>query len=95
MKKKVQYKFNIGDKIRIRKERLRFFVVLTVYAKKIYRNIFYRGFRQQFSAETFTVTRRLFKKRAEYWIADNTGEEIIGRFFENELIKVYKNWKIK
>ena len=77
--------------MQIRKER--FVVVVKFHNVLLFRNIYYRGFAEQFSHETFVIIRRLFKKRAQYWIVDRNGEEIIGHFFDNELIKVYANWK--
>ena len=46
------------------------------------RGVFSRGFTQQFSREDFIVSKRLYKKRAEYEIKDQTGEDILGRFYE-------------
>ena len=48
----------------------------------VFRNVFTRGFTQQFSKEDFVIRKRLYKKRAEYEIEDLHGEAILGRFYE-------------
>ena len=62
-------------------------LVLCAWSVLLVRNIFSRGFTEQFSREEFVVRKRLFKKRAEYELKDQWEEPILGRFYEHELIK--------
>ena len=72
----IKYRFKIGDIVKIRKER----------------SIFSRGFTQQFSEENFKIRKRLYKKRPEYEIIDGNGEIIVGRFYEDELVRASEKW---
>lgn len=69
---KVNYSFNVGDKVRLAKEH-------TVFAK---------GFRPGWTEEVFVVTKRIPRFPPVYTVADANGEEIEGTFYKEELQKV-------
>ena len=65
-------KFNIGDKVRISK----------------YKNIFTKGYEANFTKELFTIVEVLFGDPTMYKLQDMDGEEILGKFYEQELSQV-------
>ena len=64
-------KFNVGDNVRISK----------------YKNIFGKGYTQNWSEEVFVIDKIKNKVPWTYAISDLNGEEITGSFYEQELEK--------
>ncbi len=69
--KKMTFKFNIGDPVRITKEKGKF----------------EKGYLPNFTQEIFTISKRLHKNPPAYRIKDQQGEEIEGLFYTQELVK--------
>lgn len=69
-----QWKFEIGDRVRITK----------------YKNIFEKGYKQNWTDEIFVIAIRFPSNPATYGLKDLLGEEIKGRFYEQEIQKVEK-----
>jgi transposase InsO family protein len=69
-----QWKFQIGDTVRI----------------TVYKNIFMKGYTQNWTDELYTVTERFSSTPPTYGLKDLAGEEIKGRFYEQEIQKVIK-----
>ena len=67
----VKSKFNIGDRVRIFK----------------YKNKFEKGYTAKWTNEIFVINEIYFSDPVVYGIIDLKGEEIVGRFYENELQK--------
>jgi hypothetical protein len=74
MKTIPKYKFNIGDKVRI----------------PVYKNVFAKGFTQNWTLEIFVVSERHVSNPPTYSVTDLLGETIKGRFYEHELQKIDK-----
>jgi len=69
-----QWKFEIGDKVRIVK----------------HKNIFAKGYMKNWTDELFLITIRYPSNPATYGLKDLLREEIKGRFYEQEIQKVVK-----
>ena len=72
--KHVQYKFNIGDQVRISK----------------IKRTFEKGYLPNFSKEIFTVSKQIPRDPPVYRLKDYDGEELKGTFYEKELQNVIK-----
>ena len=72
--KHVQYKFNIGDQVRISK----------------IKRTFEKGYLPNFSEEIFNVSKQIPRDPPVYKQKDYDGEELKGTFYEKELQKVIK-----
>ncbi len=66
-------KLSIGDFVRISKEDIPF----------------RKGYRQQFTDEIFEILDIATTNPVTYRLKDSTGELILGKFYEKELVKVY------
>lgn len=75
-KKKIKWKFNIGDKVRISKYR---------------NNIFEKGYVSKWTTELFVIDSRYTTDPVTYGIKDLTGESIKGKFYSQELQLVLKD----
>ena len=75
VKSKPIYKFDIGDKVRMSKGK----------------HVFKRGYMQGWTDEIFTVSERYPTDPATYGVRDYGGEDIKGKFYEQELQKVIKD----
>ena len=73
-RKTIEYKFNVGDVVRISSAR----------------QAFSKGYRQKWSEEIFTVVKRHPTDPPTYSLTDYEGEEISGKFYTEELQKVVK-----
>jgi transposase InsO family protein len=73
-KVKPNWKFNLGDSVRI----------------TIYKQVFDKGYTQNWTNEIYTITERFASDPVTYGIKDLLGEEIKGRFYEQEIQKVIK-----
>ena len=70
------FKFEVGDQVRVSKERLKF----------------EKSYLPAWSEEVFTVAKRNGRQeRPAYKLKDYSGEEIQGTFYEQELQKVHKS----
>jgi len=67
-----KYKFKVGDAVRISK----------------YKKVFEKGYKENWTEEIFTVSKRLARSPPVYRIKDSRDEPIIGTFYEEELQKV-------
>ena len=65
-------KYSVGDTVRI----------------SAYKNIFTKGYEANFSKDIFTITEVLFGDPTVYKLQDMDGEEILGKFYEQELSQV-------
>ena len=74
-KKSIQFKFDIGDQVRISK------------AKRTFK----KGYLPNWTEEVFTITKRVPRRPPVYKIADYDSEELEGTFYEQELQKVNKS----
>ena len=74
-KKSIQFKFSLGDQVRISK------------SKRTFR----KGYLPNWTEEVFTVTKHIPRRPPVYKIADNGGEELEGTFYEQELQKIDKS----
>jgi hypothetical protein len=70
-----KFKFQLGDTVRI----------------TIYKHIFVKGYIQNWSEEVYTISERHVSNPPTYSIKDLAGEEIKGRFYEQELQSVVKS----
>ena len=68
------YKFKIGDQVRISK----------------IKRTFEKGYLPNFSKEIFTITKQTPRNPVVYKLKDYDGEELKGTFYEKELQKVIK-----
>jgi transposase InsO family protein len=68
------WKFQLGDTVRI----------------TVYKNIFVKGYIQNWTEEVFKIAERFSTTPPTYGLEDLTGEEIKGRFYEQEIQKVIK-----
>ena len=68
-------KYNIGDKVRITRAK----------------GAFEKGYEETYTREIFTVDKVLETDPREYKLKSLTGEEIEGRFYEKEMVKVVMN----
>jgi len=73
-KVKPNWKFNLGDSVRI----------------TIYKQVFDKGYTQNWTNEIYTIAERFASDPVTYGIKDLLGEEIKGRFYEQEIQKVIK-----
>ena len=73
-----QFRFGIGDKVRIAK----------------HKGVFEKGYLPNFTEEIFTIKYRIGSKPPTYVIEDWGKEEISGVFYEPELVKVVKTDEI-
>jgi hypothetical protein len=74
VKTETRWKFQIGDKVRISK----------------YKNIFEKGYLQNWTDEIFVVAVRYSSNPATYGLKDLLGEDLKGRFYAPELQMVSK-----
>jgi transposase InsO family protein len=74
LKKVPHWKFQLGDIVRI----------------TVYKNIFVKGYTKNWSEEVYKVTERFTSTPPTYRLNDLSGEEIKGRFYEQEIQKVVK-----
>ena len=65
-------KYKIGDKVRISK----------------YKYIFTKGYEANFTKEIFIIEEIFFGDPTVYKLKDKDGEEILGKFYEQELSQV-------
>ena len=72
--KPVQFKFSIGDQVRISKAR----------------RTFKKGYLPNWTEEVLTITKRVLRRPPVYKIADFDDEELKGTFYEQELQRVNK-----
>ena len=73
-------KFKIGDNVRISK----------------YKNVFVNGYNPNWSEEVFVIKKVKNTVPWTYVINDLNGEEIVGTFYKNELLKtIKKNLELK
>ena len=70
-----RFKFQLGDTVRI----------------TIYKHVFVKGYMQNWTEEVYTITERHESNPPTYSITDLAGEIIKGRFYEQELQKVFKS----
>ena len=70
----VDFKFEIGDKVRVTK----------------YRNPFKKGYLPNYTEEIFTIEERIHRQPPVYKIKDWESEQIVGSYYEEELVKVVK-----
>ena len=68
-------KFKVGDSVRLSK----------------YKTIFEKGYTPNYTNEIFIITKVLFKSVPTYVLEDLNGEEILGKFYQNEILKVNIN----
>jgi hypothetical protein len=69
-----KFKFQVGDQVRIKKEKL----------------TFEKGYEANFTQELFTISQRNCKPLPVYKVKDIKGEELDSIFYESELVKVGK-----
>jgi hypothetical protein len=74
LKEVPKWKFQLGDTVRITK----------------YKHVFVKGYIQNWTEEVFTVSERYASSPVTYGLNDLSGEEIKGRFYEEEIQKVVK-----
>ena len=74
LKKKIDFKFQVGDKVRIAK----------------HKGVFKKGYLPNFTEEIFTVVERLARNPPVYRIIDYQNEPISGVFYESELVQIVK-----
>jgi transposase InsO family protein len=70
-----QFKYNVGDKVRISK----------------YKNLFEQGYLANWTDEIFVIAIRHPTKPATYGLTDLLGEDIKGKFYEQELQMITKS----
>ena len=68
----LQPKYSVGDKVRI----------------SAYKNIFTKGYEANFTQEIFTIVEIFFGDPTVYKLESSDGEEILGKFYEQELSQV-------
>lgn len=69
-----KWKYNVGQKCRISKGK----------------HVFHKGYREGWSEEIFVIRRRFTSEPVTYELEDLMGEEITGRFYEDEIQPVTK-----
>ena len=69
--KDIEFKFSVGDKVRIVKKK----------------KTFEKGYMPRWTEEVFTISQRQYTHPPTYKITDYNGEEIKGSFYEPELQK--------
>jgi hypothetical protein len=74
MKEAPKWKFQLGDNVRI----------------TVYKHVFVKGYIQNWTDEIYTIIQRYATAPVTYGIEDLRGEDIKGRFYEQELQKVIK-----
>jgi transposase InsO family protein len=74
LKQPPKWKFQLGDTVRI----------------TVYKHIFVKGYIQNWSEEVYTIVQRYATSPVTYGLADLAGEEIKGKFYEQELQKIVK-----
>lgn len=74
LKEVAKWKFQLGDTVRI----------------TVYKNIFVKGYTQNWTEEVYIIRERYASSPVTYGLKDLSGEEIKGRFYEQELQKVVK-----
>jgi hypothetical protein len=74
LKEAPKWKFQLGDTVRI----------------TVYKNVFVKGYIQNWTDELFTISERYASSPVTYGLKDMSGEEIKGRFYEEEIQKVIK-----
>jgi len=74
LKEVPKWKFQLGDTVRITK----------------YKHVFVKGYIQNWTEEVFTISERYASSPVTYGLKDLAGEEIKGRFYEEEIQKVVK-----
>ena len=74
MKEAPKWKFQLGDNVRI----------------TIYKHVFVKGYIQNWTEEIYTIIQRYATAPVTYGVEDLRGEDIKGRFYEQELQKVIK-----
>ena len=72
--KRVRYKFQVGDRVRISKVK----------------RMFEKSYLPKFTEEMFTIYRRFARQVPVYKLKDDAGEILDGTFYEAELQKVIK-----
>ncbi len=70
--KKSKFDFEIGEPVLITK----------------YKNIFYKGYKQNWKQEIFYIAHRLRTRPITYILKDKSGETILGSFYSQELQKI-------
>lgn len=70
----VRFRFNVGDQVRIGKNKM----------------IFDKGYLPNWTEEIFTITERIARKPPVYRLRDFNGDLIFGTFYEYELQKIIK-----
>ena len=75
VQKRVRFKFQVGDRVRISKVK----------------RIFEKSYLPNFTEELFTVYKRFARQLPVYKLKDDTGEILDGTFYEPELQKIIKN----
>ncbi|GFV05404.1 putative uncharacterized transposon-derived protein F54H12.3 [Trichonephila clavipes] len=82
-KRNFNYKFNIGEQVRISKSR----------------KTFQRGYLPNWSEEVFAIVERFPSNPPTYFLKDFAGIKLKGRFYESELQKIHKGsnsfWRIE
>ena len=71
---KINITFNVGDKVRISKNKF----------------VFDKGYTRNYTREIFKISQVLLRPIPVYKIVDNTDSEIKGVFYSQELLKVSK-----
>ena len=74
VKSKIEFKFPVGDRVRISKNQ----------------RTFRKGYLPNWTDEIFTISKRITKECPIYKLTDNSGEILEGQFYEEELQKVIK-----
>ena len=74
VKSKVEFKFPVGDRVRISKNQ----------------RTFKKGYLPNWTEEIFTISKRITKECPSYKLTDNSEEILEGSFYEEELQKVIK-----
>jgi len=77
-KKTVEYRFKIGDKVRV----------------SVAKSIFAKGYTQSFNTEIFTIHSQLPRDPPVYKLKDSGGEIVQGSFYQAELVGVTKTDEI-
>ena len=68
----VKFKFNVGDKVRITREKGKLS----------------KGYMANFTSEVFTIKGRQERHPPVYKLQDETGEDLTGIFYAQELVRV-------
>ena len=75
VEKRVRFKFQVGDRVRISKVK----------------RMFEKSYLPNFTEEMFTVYKRMARQVPVYKLKDDAGEILDGTFYEPELQKIIKN----